>query len=38
VVSETVEGRQRSLDERLFSIAVPANGKTVVTVTYETRY
>jgi hypothetical protein len=37
VVSETVEGRQRSLDERLYSIAVPANGKTVVTVTYETR-
>ncbi len=38
VISETVEGRQRSLDERLFSVAVPANGKTVVTVTYETRY
>jgi hypothetical protein len=38
VVSETVEGRQRSLDERLFSVPVPANGKAVVTVTYETRY
>jgi hypothetical protein len=38
VISETVEGRQRSLDERLFNIAVPANGKAVVTVTYETRY
>lgn len=37
VVSETVEGRQRSLDERLFHVPVPANGKTVVTVTYETR-
>ncbi|HET9398473.1 MAG TPA: DUF4139 domain-containing protein [Sphingomicrobium sp.] len=38
VVSETVEGRQRSLDERLFQVPVPANGKAVVTVTYETRY
>jgi len=38
VVSETIEGRQRSLDERLFHVPVPANGKAVVTVTYETRY
>ena len=38
VVSETVEGRQRSPDERLFSVPVPANGKTIVTVVYETRY
>lgn len=38
VVSETVEGQQRSLDERLFHVPVPANGKAVVTVTYETRY
>ncbi|HET9352466.1 MAG TPA: DUF4139 domain-containing protein [Sphingomicrobium sp.] len=38
VVSETVEGRQRSLDERLFSVPVPANGKAVVTAVYETRY
>ena len=38
VVSETVEGRQRSLDERLFHVPVPANGKAVVTVVYETRY
>jgi hypothetical protein len=38
VVSETVEGRQRSLDERLFHVPVPANGKTVVTVVYDTRY
>jgi hypothetical protein len=38
VVSETVEGRQRSIDERLFQVPVPANGKAVVTVTYETRY
>ena len=37
VVSETIEGRQRSLDERVYNIAVPANGKAVVTVTYETR-
>ena len=37
VVAETVKGVQRSLDERLFAVPVPANGKTVVTVTYETR-
>lgn len=38
VVSETVPGEQRSLDERLFHVPVPANGKTVLTVVYETRY
>jgi hypothetical protein len=37
VVAETVQGVQRSLDERLFAVPVPANGKAVVTVTYETR-
>jgi hypothetical protein len=38
VVSETVPGTQRSLDERLYHIAVPANGSTVVTAVFDTRY
>ena len=38
VVSETVPGTQRSLDERLYHIAVPANGETVVTAVFDTRY
>jgi hypothetical protein len=37
-VSETVPGTQRSLDERLYHVAVPANGETVVTSVFETRY
>jgi hypothetical protein len=37
-VSETVPGTQRSLDERLYHITVPANGETVVTSVFETRY
>jgi hypothetical protein len=38
VVSETVPGAQRSNDERLYHVPVPANGKTVVTVVFDTRY
>jgi hypothetical protein len=38
VVSETVPGVQRSLSERLYRVNVPANGETVLTVVYETRY
>jgi hypothetical protein len=38
VVSETAPGTQRSLDERLYHIAVPANGSTVVTAVFDTRY
>ena len=38
VPSETVPGVQRSLDERLFHVRVPANGETIVTVAYDTRY
>jgi hypothetical protein len=38
VISETVPGTQRSLDERLYHIAVPANGSTVVTAVFDTRY
>jgi hypothetical protein len=37
-ISETVPGTQRSLDERLYRITVPANGETVVRATFETRY
>jgi hypothetical protein len=38
VVSENVPGTQRSLDERLYHITVPANGSTVVTAVFDTRY
>jgi hypothetical protein len=38
VVSETVPGTQRSADQRLYRITVPANGRTVVTAVFETRY
>lgn len=38
VVSETVQGVQRSLDDRLYRVTIPANGETVLTVVYETRY
>jgi hypothetical protein len=37
-VSETVPGEQRSRDERVYRIAVPANGETVATAVFETRY
>jgi hypothetical protein len=37
-LNETVPGTQRSLDERLYRITVPANGETVVSATFETRY
>jgi hypothetical protein len=37
-LNETVPGRQRSLDDRLYSVTVPANGETVVRATFETRY
>jgi hypothetical protein len=37
-VRETVAGEQRSLDERLYRVSVPANGETVVTATFDTRY
>jgi hypothetical protein len=35
---ETVAGIQRSLDERLYRITVPANGETVVTASFDTRW
>jgi len=38
VPSETVKGTQRSLDERTWTIDVPANGETTLTVQFDTRY
>jgi len=38
IVSETVPGTQRSLDERLYRVTVPANGETVLTAVFDTRY
>jgi hypothetical protein len=37
VTSESLPGRQLGLSERLWQVAVPANGETVVTVVFETR-
>jgi hypothetical protein len=37
-IDETVPGEQRSLDERVYHVTVPANGRTVVNATFETRY
>ncbi|ANU07696.1 DUF4139 domain-containing protein [Paraurantiacibacter namhicola] len=38
VVSEDVAGEQLDLDRRRYTVTVPANGKRVVEVTYETKY
>jgi len=38
VPSESQPGEQRSLDERAWQVAVPANGEATLTVTYDTRY
>jgi hypothetical protein len=38
VTSETIPGVQRSTNERVYHVTVPANGKTIVTVAYDTRY
>jgi hypothetical protein len=38
VVSETLPGTQRSRSERVYHVPVPANGKTVVTAVFDTRY
>ena len=38
VVSEDVPGEQINADRRQYLVTVPANGKRVVRVTYETRY
>ncbi|HEX8257079.1 MAG TPA: DUF4139 domain-containing protein [Allosphingosinicella sp.] len=38
VPSETIKGRQRSIDERLYLVSVPGNSETVIRATYDTRY
>ncbi len=38
VPSESLPGEQRSLDERVWHVPVPANGTTVLTVSFDTRY
>jgi hypothetical protein len=38
VPSESLPGEQRSLDERVWRVTVPANSETVVTATFDTRY
>ncbi|HEX8620727.1 MAG TPA: DUF4139 domain-containing protein [Allosphingosinicella sp.] len=38
VTSESLTGRQMSVDSRIWNVPVPANGETVLTVVYETRY
>lgn len=38
IVSEDIEGEQLNADRRKYTIPVPAEGKTVIRVTYETRY
>jgi hypothetical protein len=38
VVSESIKGEQLSANERLWQVPVKANGETVVTVTFESRY
>ena len=38
VPSESIPGTQLTADERLWKVAVPANGETVLTVSFDTRY
>lgn len=38
VPSESVKGTQRTLDERAWTLDVPANGQTTLTVQFDTRY
>jgi len=38
VPSESLPGEQRSLDERVWHVPVPANGEAVLTVSFDTRY
>jgi hypothetical protein len=38
VPSETIKGEQRSADERVWQVPVPANGETTLTVQFDTRY
>lgn len=38
VPSESLPGEQRSIDERVWHVPVPANGEAVLTVSFDTRY
>ncbi|OYU36257.1 DUF4139 domain-containing protein [Novosphingobium sp. PASSN1] len=38
VPAESVKGTQRTLDERAWTLDVPANGETTLTVQFDTRY
>lgn len=38
VPSESIKGEQRSADERIWAVPVPANGETTLTVQFDTRY
>lgn len=38
VPSESIPGKQRSADERVWQVTVPANGETVLTAQIDTRY
>ncbi len=38
IPSESIKGTQRSADERLWAVPVPANGETTLTVQFDTRY
>ncbi|MCW6534031.1 DUF4139 domain-containing protein [Sphingomonas lycopersici] len=38
VSSESVPGEQRSFDERVWNVTVPASGQTVLTADFDTRY
>lgn len=38
VSSESQPGEQRSIDERVWHVAVPANGEATLTATFDTRY
>ena len=38
VPSESLPGEQKSLDERVWHVPVPANGTVVLTVSFDTRY
>ena len=38
VSNESLPGEQRSIDERVWHVPVPANGETVLTVSFDTRY
>ncbi len=38
ITSEDIKGEQLNYDQRLYKVAVPAEGERVIRVTYETRY